>query len=222
MFQLRDRMAMRVDCVRHEMVVAVGMRDSVRMDAAVVGMRVGMLMRMRVAPDERVDDDERRTGNHDGERGEVYPRQAFLQQQKREKRPDERRYRVVGARLRRAKRVLGAHVQEDAEPVGNKAENKRGGDVREARHRLVLCTRDGKRAQPGEHAFEYDDLVCALRRDVARAVVLESPADRRRNDKQRAVRELEAVRAFERKDGARKSDERDCRSQAQYNFLRPY
>ena len=68
-------------------------------------------------------------------------------------------------------------------------------------------------AQSGKYAFEDDDLVCALRRDVARAVVLESPADRRRYDKQRAVRELEAARTLEREESARKRDERDCRPQ---------
>ena len=60
MFQFRDRMAVRMGSVRHEMVVAVGVRDRVRMDAAAVEMRVGVQMRMRVAAHERVDDDERR------------------------------------------------------------------------------------------------------------------------------------------------------------------
>ena len=60
MFQFRDRMVVRMGCVRHEMVVAVGVRDRVRMDAAAVEMRVGVLMRMRVVAHERVDDDEYR------------------------------------------------------------------------------------------------------------------------------------------------------------------
>ena len=60
MFQFRDRMVVRVGCVRHEMVVAVGVRDRVRVDVAAVEMRVGMLVRMRVVAHERVDDDEYR------------------------------------------------------------------------------------------------------------------------------------------------------------------
>ena len=60
MFQFRDRMVVRMGYIRHEMVVAVGVRDRMRMNATAVEMRVGVLMRMRVVPHERVDDDERR------------------------------------------------------------------------------------------------------------------------------------------------------------------
>ena len=83
----------------------------------------------------------------------------------------------------RAERVLRADVEEDAESVGHKALRKHGGDMREAWHRLMPDDGDRKRAKSGEHAFQYDDLAGVLRRDVARAVVLEAPADRRRNDK---------------------------------------
>ena len=69
MLQFRDRMVVRMGCVRHEMVVAVGVRDRMRMDAAAVEMRVGMLVRMGMVPHERVDDDERRTRDHHGESG---------------------------------------------------------------------------------------------------------------------------------------------------------
>ena len=81
--------------------------------------------------------------------------------------------------------------------------------MREAWHRLMPDDGDRKRAESGEHAFQYDDLVGVLRRDVARAVVLEAPADRRRNDKQRTIREPEAVRSLEREQDARKRDERN-------------
>ena len=111
-------------CVRPEMVVAVGVGDRVRVDVAAVEMRVSVRMRMRVVPHERIDDDERRPRDHYGERREVDPRQAFLQQQEREKRPDERRGGVVRARLRRAKRILGADIadrrrKDKSEPYEN-------------------------------------------------------------------------------------------------------
>ena len=83
---------------------------------------------------------------------------------------------------------------------------KLGGDMREGWHRLMTDDGDCKRAESEEHAFQDDDLVGVLRCDVARAVVLEASADRRRNDKQRAIREPEAVRSLEREQDARKRD----------------
>ena len=117
---------MRVICGCHKMIMAVGVRDRMRVNAATVKMRVDVLMRMRVMPYERVDDYEPSSRNHHDERAEVDPRQAFFQQKKRNKRPDERRDGVIGARFRGAKHILGAHIQEDAEPVGHEAENERG------------------------------------------------------------------------------------------------
>lgn len=173
-FKFRERMAVRVGCFSHEMVVAVGVRDRVRVDAAAVEMRVGMRVRMRVVPHERIDHDERRTRDHHGERRKIHPRQVFPQQQERKKRPHERRNGIVGTRLRRPERVLGAHVQEDAEPVGHKAEDKRGGDVRAARQRLLLGDGNDERAESREDSLKNDDLVRALRRDALRSCVFRS------------------------------------------------
>jgi hypothetical protein len=45
------------------------------------------------------------------------------------------------------------------------------------RHGLAFDQRDHKRAESRKNAFQYDDLIGALGRNVPRAVVLKTPAN---------------------------------------------
>ena len=107
-FKFGGRMPVGVCVVRSEMAVSVSMRDRMGVDIAAVEMCEGVLVRMGVVPHERIDHDKRRPRDHHAQRHEIHPRQPFLQQDEREQRPHERRNGIVGARLRRAERVLRA------------------------------------------------------------------------------------------------------------------
>ena len=65
--------------IRNEVVVFVGVRDRVGMEHPAVEVREGVLVRMGVVTHERIDDDERRAGEHHGECQEICPGKAFLQ-----------------------------------------------------------------------------------------------------------------------------------------------
>ena len=66
-------MTVRMIAVRHEMVVPVGMGDRMRVDAAAVEMREGVLVRMGVVPHERIDHDKRRARDHHAQRRKIHP-----------------------------------------------------------------------------------------------------------------------------------------------------
>ena len=197
-----------------QMIVIMRVRDRVGVGAAVVRVHEGVLVQMRVVANQRIDHDERRTGEHDREGNQIDARELFVQEHERQKRPDERRDGVIGAGFRRAEIALRADIEEDAQTIRHEAQQQRKANTAQRREGFARDQSDQKRARAAAEALDRDDLIGALGGNAARAVILKAPADRGEQHKQRADGKTEAVRSIEREQNARERDQPDRRPKA--------
>ena len=99
--------------------VGVGMIvcEDMRVRRSAVGVGNGVGMHVRVADQQRVDDDQHGASRHNCQRQKEMSGQRLPQNEQRQRRADERRNGIIGAGLCRAQALLRPDIEEDAEAV---------------------------------------------------------------------------------------------------------
>ena len=135
--------------------------------------------------------------------------QRLAEQQERQGGADEGGQGVVGAGAGGADGALGVGVAVDAQAVGHKAEQQQDGDV--------FGQRDAQRPEAGAEAFDGNYLHRVAVGNLARAVVLQAPADGGAEHQQRPPGEVERLAhraAVERQQDAGHRNQPDGRPQS--------
>ena len=110
---------------------------------------------------------------------------------------------VISTRFRCPQHCLSTNIEEDAQSVGYETKCHCNCDEDRVEESLANGERDHQRASSREHALQHDYLIGALIGDLASAVVLDAPADRSKNDKDRAKGQIKARLALPRQHDAR-------------------
>ena len=126
------------------------------------------------ADDHQQKSDEIRNGRH------------FAEYNEREKRSDERRYRIIRARSGGAQDSLRVDVEKDAESIRDKADGKNCKHAPKRGQAFSKTKPNDNRAGSRENTLEQNDFQRIFGRKLSRAVVFNAPTDTSQQNKKRA------------------------------------
>lgn len=137
-----------------------------------------------------VTDGEHCADNEETQCGQKARCQCFMQQQEPQRCPKKRRYGIIGAGCRSSQHTLRPYVGENARSIRDKSKSQCRTDECCRRGRFSDQSSGGEGAESGEDALDGYNLIGALIRNPACAVVFQSSAYSCSEDQQGSGREM--------------------------------
>ena len=165
-------MIMLVAVFMHIVVMRVRVDDGVTVRRAVVRVDESMCVQVRMTLKQGIEYHERSPERHNEQSAQKPGRQRLAQKDKRQKHADKRSHGIVCAGFRGSNGSLGADIQENAQPIGEKAQNQRVKHIGEFRELFAQQKGDDKGTAAGKQALQNHNFVCAFRGNFPGAVIL--------------------------------------------------